>query len=416
MILFMPLPSYDEALRQLLDHAQTLPGPPAGPSTETAQLHELDGRVLAEPVLADRDLPPFHRSAMDGYAVRLQQVVLHEPVPVIGTLAAGASADGLDTSAPRGVLKIATGAAVPEAYDAVIPIEQTEPSGDGRTVTFTQSVRPGFAVHPRGADAKAGDTLIPAGTRLNPHHTGIAASAGITQVPVHPKPRVVVLSTGDELLPPETTTQDLAPQQIRNSNGPMLCALAQAAGAQVLRHEHLVDELDATLDGAQRALQDADLVLTSGGVSVGERDHLPAAWQQASTQTILHGVAIQPGKPVLIAQANPQNTTILGLPGNPVSVLATFHLFAWPLIRAMQGQSPRLPWQRATLAEETKPKAQRELFRAATIDQDHRATLLPWQGSGDLSHTAAMHGFVRLPRQEDPLPAGSTVDFLPVLA
>jgi len=206
----------------------------------------------------------------------------------------------------------------------------------------------------------------------------------------------------------------------------MLRALARAAGAQVLRHEHLVDELDATLDAAQRALQDADLVLTSGGVSVGERDHLPTAWQQAGTQTILHGVAIQPGKPVLIARAPGSSKLVahtekapcpivLGLPGNPVSVLATFHLFAWPLIRALQGAVPNLPWHRATLADDVKPKAQREMFRAATIDQDHRATLLPWQGSGDLSHTAAMHGFIRLPRQEVPLPAGSGVEFLPVL-
>jgi len=418
----MPLTTYDDALTRLLALIQPM-------TAEIAALAEAGGRVLAEPIIADRDLPPFHRSAMDGYAVRLTDTQTGIDYPVTGTVAAGGHTEGVDTS---GVIRIATGAAVPEAgtlpgatvpgatlpgaaYDAVIPIEQAQPADDGKTVRFTDTVRPGFAVHPRGADARTGDTLISPGTRLKAHHLGIAASAGVMQIPVRRKPRVVVLSTGDELRPPSTPTAALAPQQIRNSNGPMLCALAQAAGAEVIRHDHLMDELDATVDGAQRALQDADLILTSGGVSVGDRDHLPAAWAQAGAQTLLHGVAIQPGKPVLIVRSQEQNAIVLGLPGNPVSVLATFHLFALPAIRALLDTNNAPTWRTVTLAQAVRPKAKRELFRAVTVDADNNATLLPWQGSGDLSHTSPMHGFIRLPQQDAEVPAGTRVDFLPIL-
>ena len=315
-----PLPSYDEALERIIAHAPSL-------EEETASLDDAPGRTLRQTIVADRDQPPYDRSAMDGFAVRSGDVSGSHMIT--GEVAAGASPQGQDTS---GVLHIATGAAAPSGYDAVIPIEQA--SVDGDRVTFdVDKVEPWQHVHRQGTDATTGQVLIESGTRIGAQHVGIAAAVGATQLKVAVRPRITLLTTGDEVFAPDTPADALRPHQIRNSNGPMLRAMLAALGAPLLEHVHVPDDLEQTLCAAREALSRSHLVITVGGVSVGRRDFLPMSWEQLGLEKLVHGVAIQPGKPALVAKD--ECKLVIGLPGNPVSVWTTAHLFVKPLVEAM---------------------------------------------------------------------------------
>lgn len=374
------------------------------------------GCVLAEPIVADRDQPPFNRSAMDGFAVRSGEVVSDKWYDVVAVIAAGGSPDA-SVDLMRGVSSIATGAALPGAYDAVVPVEQAEEQ-QGRVRFSVERVRPGAHIHARGADARAGDVLIESGVCLGAQHIGIAAAAGCVQPVVVRRPGVSLITTGDEVRAPATKTADLSPQQIRNSNGPMLDAFLQSLNVERLDHAHVRDDAEATLSVLREATEKSDFVLTVGGVSAGRRDHVPWAVGELGYETVIKGVAIQPGKPVFIAQAcDGSGRLVVGLPGNPVSVLATAHLFAWPIIRAMSGLDAQLPWRRVNLTEAVKPNAHREAFRSAELVGDHKqqARVIQWKGSGDLAHTARADGFVRLPMQQEELHPGDPVWFLPVI-
>jgi len=405
------LPGYDDALGKVLKRVSVL-------GEELVPLGGALGRVLSQTVVADRDQPPFNRSAMDGYALRCDDLLSNSSHHIVATIPAGGVADpGIDLSA--GVARIATGAAVPGAYDAVIPVEQAEESADSQRVTFLSAdVKPGACIHPRGADAQAGQVLIPSGTLLGAPHIGIAAAVGAVMLSVRHKPSVSLITTGDEVRPPATATSDIEPQQIRNSNGPMMDALLRGLGVELMDHVHVTDDPEATRAAAEEALSKSDLVVTVGGVSAGRRDYLPGVWGELGLETLIKGVAIQPGKPVLVAQPNSdREKLVIGLPGNPVSVLATAHLFVWPVVRALQGLPPALPWRRVTLSQEVRPSPRREAFRPArltgeTLDQ---VEMIRWQGSGDLTHTSASHGFLRLPMEEQPMPAGTEAWFLPMI-
>ncbi|MEM7627295.1 MAG: molybdopterin molybdotransferase MoeA [Planctomycetota bacterium] len=423
------LPGYDNALRRTLESVCAL-------DVETLTLADARGRVLRQDVTADRDQPPFDRSAMDGFAVSVAALAVSgatdKAFRVAGAVPAGGTLDPAMTIDPANdVVRIATGAAVPAPFNAVVPIEKAVVDEAAGTVWFTvDGVDLGAAVHPRGADAAAEAVVIPAGTALGPHHLGIAATVGERELMVSRRPRVVVLSSGDEVWPVDTATDDLPMQAIRNSNGPMLVALLRAMGAEVVRHEHVVDEADAVGMACERAAGDADLVVTAGGVSVGQRDLFPAMWPTLGYEKVLHGVAMQPGKPVLVAakhEARKQNdrglrrasepALVIGLPGNPVSVWATAHLFVWPMVRRLSGLDPRLPWRRVWLASPAKGNAKREAFRAVRLVGETReqVEVIAWQGSGDLMHTAAADGLLRMPIHGGEVPAGSGLSFLPVL-
>jgi len=433
------LPAYDKALNTALSVISLL-------DLETVSLTSAVSRVLGEDITADRDQPPFDRSAMDGFALQTEAWARGKTFRIAGGVPAGGVLPaGLNIDPSRDVVRIATGAAVPEMFDAVVQIEKAsvaEGGGEdgessGATVGFEiESTKPWMNIHRRGADAAMGATVIRAGTLLGPHHVGIAAAAGAAKIQVARRPRGVVLSSGDEVRPADTPTGELAPQQIRDSNGPMLVALLEAMGCEVLRHDHVVDEADAVAEACGRAATDADLVVTAGGVSVGQRDLFPTMWPTLGYETKLHGVKMQPGKPVFIAKppglsatdftanpavAPPCTAVVVGLPGNPVSVLATAHLFVWPMVRKMLGLSIEkgggLPWRRVWLASPAKPNARREAFRAARFVGETReqVEVLPWQGSGDLMHTAAADGWVRLPAGEAELSAGTGLSFLPFL-
>ncbi len=405
------LPSYDEALSKVLARVAVL-------DEASVPLGGALGRVLCQDIVADRDQPPFDRSAMDGYAVRVGELAADQQQPIVATIPAGGVADpGCDLTA--GVARIATGAAVPGAYDAVIPVEQANESSGGQCVSFsTADVKSGACIHRHGADARAGQVLIPAGTLLGAPHIGIAAAVGAVMLTVKHRPSVSLITTGDEVRPPATATNDLEAQHIRNSNGPMLDALLSGLGTELMDHVHVVDDPDATRAAAQEALTKSDLVVTVGGVSAGRRDYLPSVWEALGLETIVKGVAIQPGKPVLIAQpVDNCEKLVIGLPGNPVSVLATAHLFVWPVVRAMLGLSPALPWRRVWLSHEVKPNPRREAFRPARLIGDTRdqVEMIHWQGSGDLVHTSTSSGFLRIPAQEQTLQPGSQARFLPMI-
>jgi molybdopterin molybdotransferase len=409
------LPSYHEALSRILAEVVALPA-------ESVVLSEALGRVLAEDIRADRDQPPFDRSAMDGYAVRSSQVKAGMTYRVAGEAPAGGARAIFETAMPDGaVMQIGTGAPLPPGADAVIPVEQTNAKGgeSPAEITFSfDTLKPWQNVHRRASDASRGGVVIAAGTRLLPQHVGIAASVGCATVRMRCAPRIALLTTGDEVRPFNTTTADLEPQQIRNSNGPLLAAMLHAIGAPLRSHEHIVDDPEVTRAAAREALAASHLVLTCGGVSVGQRDFLPITWQRLGLTTVLHGVAIQPGKPVFVAtpEGEGDDKLVIGLPGNPVSTLACAHLFVWPVLRKMLGQLPvELPWRSVALSNEAKPNANRQVFRAARLLGDGRAEIIHWHGSGDLVHTASADGFVRLPVQSEPLKAGDVVPYLPMV-
>ena len=397
------LPDYDAALRLALT------GIDAITDTEMARVADAAGRVLAAPIVADRDLPSFNRAQLDGYALRASDLGRVESFPVVANIAAGQAAD--IRVEPGQCVKIATGAPLPDDVDSVIGHEQSD---RGDPVRFTiRCIDPGHAVHPRGADAVTGDTLVASGTMLGPRHLGIAAAVGTDSIEVVRRPRVALLTSGDEVV---ATGAPVATHQIRNSNGPMITAIVQRIGGGPVEHAHVLDDRQETIDAVAAALDTADLLITVGGISAGERDHFPDALAANGVTLSVHGAAIQPGRPVMVGRTA-GGTVTLGLPGNPVSALACTCLFGWPIIRALLGTDTALPWRWVELAEGVKPNARRSAFRPAImVEADSRGERMrvpAWAGSGDLAHTAPTDGLLELPAQSEPVVAKTKLRFLP---
>lgn len=393
------LPDYDEALARALHGIEPLEW------KELAPLDVAHGRVLREQVVADRDIPPFNRAQMDGYALRAAEFNSVESWPVAATISAGMPADA--AIAPGHCAAIATGAPLPSDVDTVI---QHELSDRGNPVRFSiDAIEPGHAVHPRGADARAGDVLIDVGVVLGSQHLGIAATVGLSRIVVARKPRVTVLTSGDEVLPIDDPVRD---HQIRNTNGVMLLSLVQHIGAELLGCRHLLDEESITVTAVGEALGESDIVITVGGISAGDRDFFPAAFKTHGIQPQLCSAAIQPGRPIFVGR-DPQGAIVVGLPGNPVSSLACCCLFVWPIVRALLGAPIELPWRDVQLSDPVKPNSKRRAFRPAIIAESGAARVPSWAGSGDLVHTGATHGLVELPVQSGEVQAGATLRFLP---
>jgi molybdopterin molybdotransferase len=220
-----------------------------------------------------------------------------------------------------------------------------------------------------------------------------------------------VVTSGDEVVSPDTALANLLPHQIRNSNAPQLHALLHRLGADPVESIHLPDDRQATIDVLQRAVAQFDLVITVGGVSAGERDHFPTAFDVCGLNRSLQGASIQPGRPIFVGIA-PSGAIVIGLPGNPVSVLACACLFIWPMVRVMLGLSADLPWLQVELAQPVKPNPHRRAFRPAMIQPDGRAVVPSWSGSGDLAHTAPTHGLLELPVQDQAVLHGARLRFL----
>ncbi|MCA9297261.1 MAG: molybdopterin molybdotransferase MoeA, partial [Phycisphaerales bacterium] len=383
------LPGFDTAL------ANAIAACPSTHETFDVPLDDADGMVLARTIIADRDVPPFNRAQMDGYALRHAEYTTTAPMDVVGMIAAGQPAD---IRIPAGAcIAIATGAPVPEDADTVVPHEWSD---RGTPVRFTRpDVKRGHAIHPCGADARAGDVIVPDRTHLLPQHLALAATVGLTRVTVIRPPRIIVLTSGDEVRP---LGASVAPHQIRNSNGILIVRLVHRLGALSATHAHLPDDRQKTIDTVGHAIETADIVITIGGVSAGDRDFFPSAFEAHGIDMALRGAAIQPGKPICIGRA-PRGTIVIGLPGNPVSALVTACLFAGPIIRQRRGDDPTHTWRTLTLREAVRTNAHREVFRPGCAHEDGTVTIPPWAGSGDLAHTAATTGIIALPKSAEPI-------------
>ncbi|MFC9977009.1 gephyrin-like molybdotransferase Glp [Spirillospora sp. NPDC127200] len=398
-------------MRTVDEHlAEILAAVPLLPPLDLALL-EAEGAVLAEPVAAPVPLPPFDNSAMDGYAVVAADVAgasEGSPVelPVIGDIAAGDS--GVSAIRPGLTARIMTGAPVPAGADAVIPVEWTD--GGTAAVRIVRPAPPGNYIRRAGEDVLAGQVVAEPGTRLGAAQIGMLAAVGRPRVSVRPKPRVVVLSTGNELREPGTR---LAPGQIWDSNSFMLTAAVIEAGGVGYRQSTVGDDPGKVLETLEDQLMRADAIVTSGGVSMGARDVVKEVLTGAGTVEF-HKVRMRPGKPQGFGLL--QGTPIFTLPGNPVSAYVSFQVFVRPALRAMQGLPPEpLPTVSAVLAEDVKsPAGLRHYLRGRlSFNRGHYAVApAEGQGSHQLGSLSAANALIELPEDAEALPAGTHVEVL----
>jgi molybdopterin molybdotransferase len=366
------------------------------------------GRVLAETLIADRDAPPFDRSTRDGYAVRSTDVAaVPATLHLAGEVRAGGQfAGGLG---PGLCVQIMTGAPLPSGADAVVMIEHTELAGG--SVMIRRSVAAGENVVPRGSEARSGSGVLPAGTRLGYAELAIAAQFGHATVPVFLRPRVAVLSTGDEIVPVSATP---GPAQIRNSNSSSLAAqIAQAGGVPVPVGPAADDPAKLRLYIEQGLA--ADTLVITGGVSTGKYDLVEGVLREMGGVTLFDGVAIRPGRPVVLMMCHEK--PVLGLPGNPVSTMVTFELFGVPLVDVLSGAPPRpLPIVGARLRHPVKLKAALTHFLPAELtwqDGGPQVAELTWRGSGDVAALARANCFLVIPENRQEWAEGEWVSILP---
>ncbi len=385
-------------------------------ATEFVDLLAAAGRVLAEPVAADRDLPPFPRSTRDGYAVRSADLSqLPATLDVIGEIKAGENLDRIPPNIGNcQAASIMTGAPVPAGADAVVMVEYT--SQRGKQVEITRNVVPGENIVPRGAEARGGAPLLGRGLRLNEAAIALAASVGKSRLQVYKRPRVAVLTTGDEIVDVDATP---GPTQIRNSNSYSLAAQIGQAGGEPVLLPVAPDELQ----GLRRLIEDgltSDLLLLTGGVSMGRYDLVEQALAEMHAEFFFTGAKIQPGRPVVFgkcgkgapAREGPA-TYFFGLPGNPVSTMVTFELFARPMLESLAGESPRnLIFLHARLRKEIRIKTGLQRFLPAILSGEFERSeveLVAWQGSGDIAATARANCYIVIPPDRECIAAGEWV-------
>ena len=391
-----PLMSVEQAREALLKLAQDT----AIREVETVALDEAEGRVLAEPLVAPLDLPPWPNSAMDGYALR-QEDLKGEPLAVCQRIFAGTQPQPLQ---PGSCARIFTGAPMPEGADTVEMQENVEVLDDGR-VRFLQPIRRGQHVRPQAGEARRGDTVLEAGVVLGPIELGLAASLGLGRLAVVRRLRVALLSTGDELVEPG---QALAPGQIYNSNRVLLRNWLQRLGCEVIDGGIVPDD-PARVRQCLAALHDVDLILSTGGVSVGEADYLGQVMREEG-ELAFWKLAIKPGKPLTCGTY--QGVAVIGLPGNPASTLVTFGLFARPYLLRRMGVTEVTPLSFPVPAGFAwdKPGTRREYLRARL--EAGRAVLYPNQSSSILRSAAWADGVVEI-REHSQLLEGDPVMFIP---
>jgi molybdopterin molybdotransferase len=388
--------SIAEAQDAILAAAVALPA-------EEVALAAAHGRVLAEDVSAAHDVPPFDNSAMDGFAV----AGTGPSFAVVGESRAGAPYAG--ALGEGEAVEISTGAAVPAGADAVVPVERsTNPVTGTGFVDLEGEIRPGDHIRRAGEDLRAGAVVLARGTRVGAAELGVAAGAGRAAVLVAMRPQVAIVATGDELVAPG---EPLGPGQIHDSNALSLAALVHEAGGEVTASLRATDDRDRTIAALDEALSSANLVLVSGGVSVGPHDHVKPALEALGVEERFWRVALRPGKPTWFGTRG--DTLVLGLPGNPVSALVTFVLFAKPALAALQGAAPP-PRRRVLLAAAVQRHPKRdEAVRVRLDAQGHAHTTGP-QGSHILSSMLGADGLAIVPRGEGELPAGTLVDLEPL--
>jgi molybdopterin molybdotransferase len=408
--------SYTDAARTIHQHAASLNAETY--ATESIDLLNSLGRTLAAPVIADRDQPPFPRSTRDGFACRAAD--LAAPLLVVGQLRAGEIWTG-PALEPGQTIEIMTGAPVPAGADCVLMVEHA--TTNDSYIRADRQLTVGENIVAAGSEARSGATLIPAGTRVGPPHIAAAAACGYAALPVYRRPRVGILATGDELV-----TIDSRPllHQIRNSNSYSIAAQILAHGGQPVLFPIVRDDLATIEDAVAQALDPgpsgSDLLILSGGVSMGKYDFVEQALVNLRAEFFFTGVRIQPGRPAVFGRLPTSSTQghryFFGLPGNPVSTLVTFALFAAPLLSALSGQTgaeigPR--FAEASLATELSGKPGLTRFLPAYLESDasHASVHpIPWQGSGDQTAAARTNCFLVIPEDTADLPSSSQVSIL----
>jgi molybdopterin molybdotransferase len=398
--------SIEEALATVAENVSPL-------ETESVRLQHAHGRFLAEDVDARVELPPFDGSAMDGYAIRSADAP--GPLNIIGESAAGSPYNGPELTA-RTAVAISTGGVIPDGADAVVPVEDTTVDGD--RVWVPNLVERDAHIRPAGSDIELGEPLLLAGARIGPAQIGAAAAGGLRELPCRRLPRVAVLTTGTELRP---IGEPLGPGQIYDSNGPMLDAALRTAGGIVELIGAAADTPDAHREAFGRALQH-DVVISSGGVSVGEHDLVRDIGRELGVRELFWRVALRPGKPISFGVRD--RTLVFGLPGNPVSTLVCFELFVRPALLSMQGAPEFRPaFGAGVLGSSVRRNPQRDdLIRVQVAWTSLRAgrrgspVLLPLVGqqSHQIAVTARAEGLARIPTGTGELPAGTEVSYLPL--
>ena len=417
--------TFEQARHLVEEHAATLR--PRG--KELLELLDSAGQILAEPVVADRNFPPFPRATRDGYAVRAADLAkLPAGLEVIAEIKAGATGDASLKVEPGRAAAIMTGAPAPPGCDAVVMVEYT--SRDGNQVTITKAVAAGDNIVAVASEAKRGDRLLSPGVRLDHAAIAVAASVGRSRLLVYTKPRIAVLATGDELVDIDVP---LAPNRIRNSNTYSLASQVQAAGGEAVLLPIAPDELERLRELIADGFE-ADLLLLTGGVSMGKYDLVEQALAEFQAEFFFTGAQIQPGRPVVFGRvpcgagvssddksrnksaAPERHKYFLGLPGNPVSTMVTFELFARPLLEALAGMTARkLVFLHAKLKSEIKTKPGLKRFLPATLSGEFERAeveLIRWQGSGDIAATAKANCYIVIPPDRERIAAGEWVPIL----
>ena len=364
------------------------------------------GYVLAQELIADRSYPPFDRATRDGYAVRASESTAGAKLTCVGEIKAG---DALTEPLKQGTcVQIMTGAPVPPEADAVVMIEYT--SGDKEFIHFQQTATKGQNIVAAGSETAKDQSLLQLGTRLGYAELGLAAQIGATQLRCAKKPRVAILSTGDEVVPIDGTP---GPSQIRNSNSVSLAAQVREAGGDPVVLGNAADRIESLGDKIQQGLQE-DLLVLSGGVSMGKYDLVEDVLRSLGAIFYFDAVAIRPGKPAVFAMCNEK--PVFGLPGNPISTMVTFELFVVPAIDLLCGAPARqLPFLKATLDEAMKEKLGMTHFLPARVQFDcgeAHVKPLPWKGSGDTVAMAKANCFLVVGSDIQSLAAGENVNVL----
>jgi molybdopterin molybdotransferase len=409
--------SFEDARRAIEEQATLLQNRDALPRrTELVELLAAASRVLAEPVLADRDIPPFPRSTRDGYAVHAADLEhLPTTLDLIGEIKAGEKPENIPATVAIGqAVSVMTGAPVPGGADALIMVEYTVRHRD--RVEISKSVRPGENIVPRGAEARRGSILLDRGMLLHEAAIALAASVGKSRVQVYKRLKVSVLTTGDEIVDVDATP---GPTQIRNSNSYSLAAQIKKAGGEPVLLPIAPDEPQSLRRLIEQGLN-SDLLLMTGGVSMGRYDLVEQVLSDLGAEFFFTGAKIQPGRPVVFGKCgaalptreNP-GTYFFGLPGNPVSTMVTFELFARPMLEALAGMHPQpLQFLHARLKSEIRVKPGLRRFLPAMLSgqlDDTQVELVTWQGSGDIAATARANCYVVIPPDREDIAAGEWI-------
>jgi molybdopterin molybdotransferase len=395
--------SYEEARRNVIEQVGKMRGPRA---SGTVGVWDALGLVLAQEVKTDREYPPFDRSTRDGYAVRSGEVKPRAQLKCVGEIKAG---DTVTEALSVGTcVQIMTGAAVPEGADAVVMIEHTQREGD--LVQFERAAQAGQNIVPRGSEARAGQTILKPGMRLGFVELALAAQVGATQLQCAKRPRVAILSTGDEVV---LIDQQPGPFQIRNSNSVSLAAQVRIAGGEPVVLGNAADRVEDLGEKIERGLNEDALVLT-GGVSMGKYDLVESVLKALGAEFFFDAVAIRPGKPAVFAIC--RGKPVFGLPGNPVSTMVTFRLFVTPAIDLLSGaESHPLPLVEARLAQALNERPGLTHFLPARIEwhgAEPQVSTLKWQGSGDIAALAGANCFLVVPAEREKIASGERVSVL----